>query len=62
MLATILSLFPGLDQAPATPKPLDELDQPNQEDLVDLLARGDEERIEVLTALTINLSAPQAHP
>ena len=38
------------------------LGQPNQEDLVDLLARGDEERIEVLTALTINLSAHQADP
>ena len=38
------------------------LGQPNQEDLVDLLARGDEERIKVLTALTINLSAHQADP
>ena len=36
------------------------LGQPNQEDLVDLLARGNAERIEVLTALTINLSAHQA--
>ncbi len=38
------------------------LGQPNQEDLVDLLARGDEERIRVLTALTINLSANHADP
>ena len=39
------------------------LGQPNQEDLVDLLAHGDEERIEVLTnELTINLSAYHADP
>jgi len=39
------------------------LGQPNQEDLVDLLAHGDEERIKVLvTELTINLSAHHADP
>ena len=38
------------------------LGQPNQEDLVDLLARGDEERIKVLTALTLDLSAYRGEP
>ena len=36
------------------------LGQPDQEDLVDLLALGDEERIKVITALTLNLSAYRA--
>ena len=36
------------------------LGQPDQEDLVDLLAGGDPERIEVLTSLTLNFSAYRA--
>ena len=36
------------------------LGQPDQEDLVDLLARGDQKRIRVLTALTLNFSAYRA--